>query len=299
MAYRFDKAETVENGLRRIAREQIDEALGVIRSTDLPLERIIHEVRRRCKALRALIRLVRPGFADYARENAVFRGISNLLAHARDGQVLAETLEELVEDDFDEATQRLVVRLRQRFTRQRARAAAAREALAECAMQLAAARTRVTDWTLGADGWDALSGGFAKTARAARHAMKALADEDDAECSHEWRKHAKYHWHHMRLLRGVAPHAAEERIKAAERLSDLLGERHDFDMFVATLAGHPRRSVESVAVGHLAAKARKRTDKLQERARKIGETLFDEKARKLAEAWGERWYDWARVEEAA
>jgi CHAD domain-containing protein len=294
MAYRFNIAEPVETGVRRIAREQIDEALAAIQSPDLALERVVHEVRRRCKALRALVRLVRPVFPGFDRENAAFRDIARALAGLRDGKVLIDTLDDLTDDESDEAAQRLIARLRKRFAKPTAKALAVRKALEACAEQLRAARGRVAHWSLDAQGWDALSEGFAKTVKSARHAMTSLARADDAERSHEWRKHVKHHWHHMRLLRPAGPEAAGERIRLSARLGDLLGERHDLDLFVATLAAQPRRGADAARLDLLAAKARKRAAKLEHKAGQLGERLFDEKPRRLAAKWGERWRVQAR-----
>ena len=295
MAYRFRMDEPIEQGVRRIAREQIDEALAAIGSADLPLERIIHEVRRRCKALRALIRLVRPVFADFKTENVAFREMARALAGARDSKVLVETLDDLAEADGDAAAQRLMGRLRKRFARPSEKAEALHRTLAQSVAQLEAAKVRIAGWTLDARGWDSLSDGFRKTVKSARGAMASLARSDDAECSHEWRKHVKYHWHHMRLLRVAGPEAADARIRLAERLAGLLGERHDLDLFVETIAAQPRQGADAAALDLLVAKARKRAARLEAKAGQIGARLFEEKPRKLAGKWGERWRGHAKV----
>jgi hypothetical protein len=297
MAYRFRMDEPVERGVRRIACEQIDEAVAAIRSDAVPLERIVHEVRRRCKALRALIRLVKPVFPDFAAENMAFRDIAHALAGSRDAKVLADTLDALADDDADAAGQKLVARLRKRLAKPRDNPAAVHKALDKCATQLLAARGRAEHWTLSAEGWDAISGGLARTVRSARRAMKTLDKADDATCSHEWRKHVKYHWHHMRLLRITAPDAASERIRLAARLADLLGARHDLDLFVETLDAQPGRAGDAATLDLLIARARKRAARLEAKARVLGERLFDEKPRKLAGKWGERWRD--RVKDKA
>ena len=74
MAYRFSVTDrSVQAGVRRIACEQIDKAIAEIENTELPLDETIFQIRKRCKKIRGLLRLVRPSFDGYARENAIFR----------------------------------------------------------------------------------------------------------------------------------------------------------------------------------------------------------------------------------
>lgn len=296
MPFRFREADgTVEAGVRRIACEQIDEALVAIRSGELASERIVHEVRRRCKAVRALIRLVRPVFPAFAGEDAIFREIGRILASARDGTVLIDTLEALTAEPDDKIDPRMIRLLRKRLAPPD-KARSLRQALGQCDEKFVAARARAMKWTIDADGWNALAPGFANTLKAARHAMKDLARSGDPACSHEWRKRVKQHWFHLRLLRGVSSGPAEERAKLVMKLGDVLGERHDLDQFVEMLAAQPRRSSDAVTIERLTALARRRAAKLESRARKMGKDLFDDKPRKLTDKWGERWEGRTRQE---
>ncbi len=85
MAYRIKKGDkSVQAGLRRIADEQIGRALGEIDDDDLDFAEKVHQVRKRCKKLRGLIRLVRPAFDDYSAENGAFRDAAQMLSGVRD-----------------------------------------------------------------------------------------------------------------------------------------------------------------------------------------------------------------------
>jgi len=295
MPFRFRRSDgTVEAGVRRIACEQIDRALEAIRAADEDrAEQAVHEVRRRIKAVRALLRLVRPAFAGFDLENAAFRDMGRMLAPARDGKILTDTLDALAgQSDVPLDAQR-IASLRKRLGGAAAQSRPLHRVLAQCEEALIAARVRAAGWSLQADGWDALDVGFARTVRAARRAMRDLAESGDPHCSHEWRKQVKYHWHHMRLLRGVADRPAETRIERATRLADLLGDRHDLDLFVETLPGKATRA-DAAIIDRLVLMANRRARHLGHDARACGTALFDEKPRKLAARWRERWEDWAR-----
>jgi len=296
MTFQFSADDkTVQAGVRRIARAQIDEALDMIRATALPPEKIVHKVRQSCKALRALIRIVRPVFPRYAPENQAFREIGHLLSGPRDARILAETIDRLTVDGMDSEA---VARVRAGLVAHH-QLRPLDEALDQCTRLLEAARERVGRWTLHADGWDALSGGTLKTYKQARQAMKRLADGDDAERSHQWRKHVKYHGLHARLLQAIAPHALERRAKKAGALAELLGQRHDFDILAHKRMVLPWRAEEHAALDGLIAAAQRPAAALAAKARKRSSDLFDRKPRKLVGKLGERWAVFAKAPEPA
>ena len=94
--YKFDpNGKSVEGTFRAIALSQLDEALADLRNGGSHGRSVLHEARRRCKKLRGLLRLVRPAFADFARENAAVRDAAALLSHLRDAEVLQHTVLDL------------------------------------------------------------------------------------------------------------------------------------------------------------------------------------------------------------
>ena len=91
--YKFDPSgQSTEAAFRAIALSQLDEALADLDKGDADGRSVVHEARRRCKKLRGLLRLVRPAFPDYARENAAIRDAAALLSHLRDAEVLHQTV---------------------------------------------------------------------------------------------------------------------------------------------------------------------------------------------------------------
>jgi CHAD domain-containing protein len=96
VGFRLEKDETVGSGFQRILREQtarLSEDLGA----DKDLEKAIHEVRKRCKRVRAVARLLRPNAkALYREENAAFRDIARGLSRFRDADVRLQAFDDLV-----------------------------------------------------------------------------------------------------------------------------------------------------------------------------------------------------------
>ena len=96
MTFRLKRRDnTVEDGMRRIALDQIDKAMRDATNTrPNPGERI-HQARKRCKKLRGLIRLCRPAFDTYEVENAALRDAAGALSFLRDAEVLIATYDDL------------------------------------------------------------------------------------------------------------------------------------------------------------------------------------------------------------
>ena len=108
MAYRLAKSQdTVQDGVRKIATDLIDKAIDAAKQRRSP-EQTVHELRKTCKRLRGLIRLVRPVFADYHTENAAFRDASRTLSYLRDTAVLIQTYDSLLDAYDDQVRSRAI-----------------------------------------------------------------------------------------------------------------------------------------------------------------------------------------------
>lgn len=219
--------------LRRIATSQIEAGLEDIEDPGLSRAESIHQARKRCKKLRGLIRLVRPGFADYSEENKAFRDLGRLLSDTRDATASIETLDAL-ETRFEAAMAGDI------FSAVRKALTARLEALDDSEIAdrletmrkgLAKAAKRVPDWEVEGDDAAILADGIAKTHGRAVEAMHTAADTGRADDFHEWRKRVKYHWYHLRLLKRTWPELFESWVAAADRLSDDLGDHHDLAVF--------------------------------------------------------------------
>lgn len=294
MAYRFKAGDrSAEQAVRRIAREQVDGALDAI-AGQCP-DVATHEVRKTCKKVRALLRLVRPGFADYARENAEFRDIARLLAGSRDAKVLLDTFDLLIAGTPKGSDSAMFVPLREHFERelgQAVQAEAGEARLMQARVFLEVARERIAGWALERDGWEAFGAGLGKILDRARKAAHTAAIEPTAVHYHELRKFMKYHWYHTRLLVPLWPETMQPRAAELSRLADLLGFHHDICVFEERLGaaapevGHPE------AVEALQALAAKRRKGLEREAGPIVARLLAQTAEALAGHWHALWRIW-------
>ncbi|MBD3675179.1 MAG: CHAD domain-containing protein [Planctomycetaceae bacterium] len=152
MAYRLRQSKSVQTSLRKVATEQIDKAIDEINDADLDAHETVHQVRKRCKKLRGLIRLVRPVFDDYQDENTCFRDAARALSDIRDAQSQLECLDDLrsyYERPLDDTA---FSSLQQQLTKNRDRAAEEAgdldEKLGEFLHTMQTAKQRVAEWTI-------------------------------------------------------------------------------------------------------------------------------------------------------
>lgn len=291
-APRFRKKDkSVEAGFRRIAVEEIDVALAILAARDPSPAEKIHKVRRQTKAVRALLHLVRGSFGPFRRENRAFRDIARAMSGSRDAKVMLDTFDAITRRP-DGRLPRGLMAARERLLSACGDPADAEALLAAAHPALLSARERARTWSLADDGWAALSRGLERTYGHARETMRAAIMTGDAEASHEWRKGIKYLGGQARLLRRMRPDRLNADVRTATRLGDLLGARHDIDLFLDSMAKAPTRFGDIVTVTQIAGLARLRLARLDRQSRRLGEALLAEKPERLAERWGGYWKDW-------
>jgi hypothetical protein len=296
MAFKLKRRESVEQGVRRIAREQIDSALHELHSEALPRDETIHQVRKRCKKLRGLLRLVRPCLeSTYQTENARFRDAARMLSAVRDAQTMIDTYDALLDHFAKQVDRRSFAPFRRELSLRRQRLEAQNDLeqrLRDFEATMRIARDRVAGWEIGADGVDAWRGGLIKTYRRARKAMAAAADAPAAENLHEWRKRVKYHWYHLRLLHKAWPPMLTVQRDAADRLGGLLGDDHDLHVLRQALDGPLADLGDAASREALRALIDRRRLQLQGAAQLLGGRLLAERPQALADRLGRYWLLW-------
>ncbi|EPX86725.1 CHAD domain-containing protein [Salipiger mucosus] len=291
MAYRIkphDKSLTA--ALHRIAAEQIDRAIASTTCDPADAEEAVHDVRKRCKKLRGLFRLVRPGFDDYAAENAAARGIAGMASGLRDSDVLIETHDTVV-DAADVAPGRFA-EIRGHLVRSANRHApgdAVGEALGRQRAALEEMRGRAATWRVTGKPAKVLAAGVGKTWMRGADAMQHTRENPTAETFHEWRKRVKYHWYHARLLEGTWPGPMLAHRTEAKRLSELLGDHHDIAVYLAWLEALDLPDVDGEAPAELRRLAGHRQEQLAHRAWSLGGRFFAPPVKALPKQWKAYW----------
>jgi CHAD domain-containing protein len=285
--FRLGDRERVPDGVRRIARGQLDMSIERLEGdTDEDLGTAVHETRKSLKRLRAIARLARDELGDeaYRRENVVFRDAGRRLAGARDSQVLLETLDALTDRYPDQAPPERFERFKRTLVGQHG--AAQRRlhelpAVAEVLGELRQAVARVGDWHLEREGLDALAPGFKRIYRRGRRAYRTARQEPSTENLHELRKRAKYLWYAAQIVRGAAPKKMKRIARRAHELSNLLGEDHDLALLAQRANERGDRFPDETAAGELATLVERRRAELQREVVDLARRLFRKKPRKV------------------
>jgi CHAD domain-containing protein len=305
-AFRLYKSEPVPDGIRRIARGQLDQAHDELAgSPKRKLAGAVHDTRKSFKRLRATVRLARDGIGDdtYRRENTAFRDAGRRLSGVRDASVLIETLDELEKASGGDLPIGTAAKLRTQLEAERAQALKslkADERPTEAVIEdIEQARTRTAAWTFGTQSFEALEPGLRRIYRRGRKAMRRAKAEPTNENLHEWRKRVKDLWHAEQILRPAAPKRMKKLAKRTHALADLLGDDHD----LAELRGYAERHREcfddGVAQVALMAVIDRRRKEFQRQALSLGSKLYARSPRRFVEAIGRAWRKRVGVPEPA
>lgn len=266
-AYKLKRKELLPEGVARIARGRIDDAIDELsgEAGSSPQE-AVHNARKDMKKLRALLRLVRGELGDdvYRRENECFRDAAAELSGVRDADVMLATLEGLELEEAVSGPLRQALEAHRVRTSGGSRGQAASLVIAI----LTEARARVDDWPLEHDDFDRLRPGLTRMYKRGRRDLRATRGKPSVEGLHEWRKRAKELWYDHTLLRFVWKPVMDAVGDEAHTLSDLLGDDHDLAVLLAWAQEHTEPEPELVE----AVEARRAA--LQQEAFELGARLY-------------------------
>lgn len=241
MAYRLQPGESVREGLRRIAREELaTAAAGLRQATPRKRDDAVHEARKSVKKVRAILRLMRGELGrTFEIENRRLRDVGRRLSVYRDATVMIETLDQLGSYARDARSARSLSTIRRGLMEnQRRRRLGDRmtNAMGRAREELMAAAARVDRWRLVFDGPVALAPGMETAYRRGRAGLAAVRRHARPECCHDWRKRVKDHWYHLRLVEGRWNTAMRARERSLKQLETWLGEHHNLEVLSAHLA---------------------------------------------------------------
>lgn len=300
-ALRLDRA--MQANLTRIVDRQLRQALAelAIAPSDPRLADHVHQVRKRMKMLRGLLRLMRYAMPldMYRQENAALRDAANALSGSRDAQVYIDTFDILVPAETLDDEARQLAPVREALVAARDRLLAGAEAeknengnntaqhLVSARTELEAVRERLPSWRLTEKGFKAIAGGLAQVYGQGHKAFARAYASGDDEDFHEWRKQVKYHWYQVRLLHSLWPTAMRARAKDLKWLAERLGDEHDLSMLRAELLR--LEGVEEGAVAELEWRASRRQLTLRDEARRLGGLLYAESPKAFCRRYRRFW----------
>ena len=251
MAFQLKPKESVKDGITRVVRREIEKALEYLeadrksRRHDATEAEAVHEIRKGFKKVRAALRLVRVELGNdvYHEENVCFRDAARPLTEVRDAEMLVETLDKLHQQFADTIEEGKFAKVhdtlcanQQLVTRRVLEEGHAFAAVKEVATR---AISRLAEWSIDRDGWEALENGVRRVYRTGHRALSLATENPSVANLHEWRKQSKYLWHLLQLLEPAWMGHEKELANQVHQLSRLLGEDHDLAVLRQTLAADP------------------------------------------------------------
>ncbi|WP_075219931.1 CHAD domain-containing protein [Acuticoccus yangtzensis] len=295
MSFQFKPTDaTLQDAVRRVARSQIRRALEEAAATS-DLATAVHRVRRRTKKLRGLVRLVRPGLADYGDKNATFRDAARRLSTVRDAAVLLEAFDGLADacgprfDRAAAATVRNVLVDRRREAH--ADASDLADAMADFRATMAGALDDVREWTVKGKEAATVAEGVEAILRRAADDLAAVRKKPSADRLHDLRKQVKYYHAHIRLLRDLWPGPMSALADEVEALTDRLGEERDLSLLVAALKDAP---LAADLVAPVVTLAEERRAALHAEAMMLAARVFADDPKVVARRIEALWKAWRR-----
>lgn len=272
MSYRIKNGEGLAVAFGRIAAEQIDLATAQLGRSHHG--EAIHNARKALKRLRALLRLMRVALPKrlFRQENRRLAEAGRKISPLRDIHVQLCMLEKIKADATPAGS-----RLRRHLLRQESffmrRVPALRKTLRAMLDQ---SRRNLVSPPLREPAPKDLADSLKRIYKRGRSALKAARRSPTPVHLHDWRKKAKPLGYSLELIQDLGPHKLSKMIRHSDALTDLLGDDHDLFMIWSALEKE-HRSRPTGNLSPLAGRISRQRKKLQKRAIKLGQKIYDEK----------------------
>ncbi len=249
----------------------------------------VHEVRRRLKRSRALLRLA-AGWLDkpvLRREDRRCRDAARALSGVRDAAVVLECLDRLRLQATDLRILRALDDLQVTLEHLHLEAMLEAGLAGSLAHAEQAARRADEDsaaWPLAAADWPVIRPGLLLTYRRNRKAMRRAARRGGKRPFHAWRKQARFLRYQLEALRASGPGGLVPMAKPVARFGDRLGEDRDLALLARLLETHRKELQRPSDAKRAKRLIERRRAHLQRQALRLGDTLFEEPTKR----WGRR-----------
>jgi CHAD domain-containing protein len=312
MAFQLKPGESVQKGIRRIVRSELEDARADLKQAESSDE-AVHGARKRFKRLRAVVRLVRDALGEerYREENSCFRDAARPLTEVRDAKVLIEAFDNLikhsVEQEPDAAGSAEIIVLetlppdaisavREGLERHRSVVRACvleQEHSGAAATQIVEqAIARLRDCKITGLRWSVLRRAMKRAYKKSQRAYRIAVEQQTTPNFHEWRKQAKYLWHQIELVERIRPRVMKKLAGRVHELTQLLGDDHDLAILRETLSADPESFGGNAALQSLFPPLERRRAKLQRDAIALEQQIFAATPKRFIRRIDRYWKRW-------
>lgn len=296
MGFYFECDESTPAGLRRILVEQLIRLDQDLAGTEKDPKKAIHEVRKRCKHVRAVFRLIRPHAESfYQRENATFRDMAQGLSPFRDADARMEAFDALIKHTGHKGAKLSSLRaLLSDDARSEHPADEFRTRMAAIAGETQDAQERFKAMDLPEEsGFDLIEPGIRRSYKRGRKAMTAAYEAAAEESAfHEWRKRVKDLGYQLQLLRELWPPVLKGLHKEIDELGSLLGQEHDLAVLKNAVLADTTPPAPEEDLQAFQEFVDKRTGEFRAQALPIGQRIYAEGSKDFTQRLRLYWHAW-------
>lgn len=232
--------DDAHDAVRRYLRRGIRKALELLKREPLTDE-AVHDIRRKLKKLRAVLRLARGGMSRkrFHRINLCLRNAGAPLSELRDAKVLVTTWKELCgsEGSFPELREPALSVLEERLESARKHVLGAGAVIDTVSDNLRRARKLVSSWPSSRMEMSTLEDGLRRAHSRGCEALRAAIAHPSDDAYHELRKRAKDLHNASAFLQKAARGEGHSLLTSTGRIGELLRDDRDLAMLTKALDG--------------------------------------------------------------
>jgi CHAD domain-containing protein len=230
MPFRLRSTESIADGLRRVAREELSSISTHLGGAAPPGDDAIHEIRKSVKKTRAILHVFDAddglGLAKSAKR---LHAINGRLSALRDADVMLETLRTLRIKDRSTLNGRCVARLHRRLASHNKsvmKAARRKGTWQRVGRSVRKIRRDAKQWKPKHCQCDSFAAAIRLSHRRGREAMARARKSELAADFHDWRQQIKALWYELRLVEGSSPRIRRD-VTTLHRAEEWLGNDHN------------------------------------------------------------------------
>ena len=208
MPFRLRSTESIADGLRRLAREELRSITTHLDGAAPPRDDAIHEIRKSVKKTRAIQVVGADNGRGLAKSAKRLHAINCRLSALRDADVMLETLHTLRITDRGILNGRCFARVHRRLSSHKKsvmKATGRKKTWQRVGQRVRKIRQDAKQWKPRHRQFGSLAASIRLAHQRGRTAMARARKGQQAADFHEWRKQIKALWYELRLVEGSGP----------------------------------------------------------------------------------------------
>lgn len=277
MAFCFLRDEPLAVGIQRIISKQLTQSVHELDSPEVEASLSIHRARRRCKRLRAMLRMFRdPLGSAFSPLNQGLRDAARQVSVLRDQQAMHKSFQSLlrVGDVSTDHPSLIKHAYSLQAKSDSTLSMASQKAVQEFRDRLSALREQFAAHDVGLIRLREVQRGLRRSYRRAERAKQGFEQDRSIEFLHDWRKRTKDVYYQLRVVRILARGKSEKMRSRWQRLGELLGEARDFSLLRSYIETHLSHDISAEELNRILATCETRQTDLEDQAVKLGDRVL-------------------------